>query len=77
MRPGHGAPEPAPLFGERDLAAGAVEQPAADAAFEGGDGLADPWRREPQPFCGAPEVQLLGEYQEHPQRAQLHRVDPT
>src|SRR5262249_43679051 len=50
--------------GQRDLAAGPLEQRRPDPALQLPNRLADPGGGHVQPFGGAAEVQLLGEDQE-------------
>ncbi len=57
----------APLVGELDGAAGAVDQPGAEAGFELGDRLADAGLRHAQPLGGPAEAARVGNRGEHDQ----------
>jgi hypothetical protein len=62
--------------GQLHAAAGAVEQRDADAAFQLGDGLADPGRGDVQALCGTAEMQLLGQGEEGFQLVPLQHRPP-
>lgn len=71
-----GRPEPpAELLAERgegDLAAGPLEQPAADLAFEGRDQATDARLRHVQPQRGPAEMQLVSECEERLHLGHVH-----
>ena len=58
--------------GEGDLAAGALEEGAADLALERGHQAADPGFGQVEPLGAAPEVQLLGNDEERLDLGQVH-----
>jgi hypothetical protein len=53
-----------PRGGEADPAAGALEQPGANACLQAADGFADARLGNPQPLGGTAEVELFGQGQE-------------
>ena len=57
--------------GERDLAAGALEQAQAEVLLELADALREGRRRDVQPSGSAPEVTLLGDGHEVPEVAHV------
>ncbi len=66
-----------PGLGQRDGAAGAVEQGHAEPPFELTDRPRQRRLRHPQPLRGTPEVQLLGDRDEVPQLAWGIAAHPT
>ena len=61
-----------PGLGQRDGAAGAVQQRHAEPPFELPDRPRQRRLRDPEPLRGPPEVQLLGDGDEVPQLPRLH-----
>src|SRR5258706_1099829 len=61
-----------PGGGEADPAAGAVEQPAAQAYLQAADGFTDTGLGNTQPVGGPAEVQFLGRNPEDTELTELH-----
>lgn len=60
--------------GELDVPAGAMDQLAAESAFELPQALTDTGLGQTEPFGGVAEVKLLGQGQKYPNLTQLNRV---
>ncbi len=65
----------APLIGELDGAAGAVDQPGVEAGLELRDRLADAGLRHAQPFGGSAEAARVGNGSEDHQAADQPAVN--